>query len=121
MGGSGNSDVIAQIARGMANFAKCESRGTVQGLPCYLSPLNENIMLLICVSFMALAKTKLYSVAGYRKGRSLLFEDGALAWLIDNCAINSSSTRRHIELALCHLAQNGNLTACSLSYLVILF
>ncbi|MCL7041267.1 hypothetical protein MKW94_015911 [Papaver nudicaule] len=73
MGGSGNSDVIAQIARGMANFAKCESRGTVQG---------------------------------YRKGRSLLFEDGALPWLIDNCATNSSSTRRHIELALCHLAQN---------------
>lgn len=28
---SGNSDVIAQVARGIANFAKCESRGTNQG------------------------------------------------------------------------------------------
>lgn len=28
---SGNNDVIAQVARGMANFAKCESRGIVQG------------------------------------------------------------------------------------------
>ncbi|OVA18001.1 Armadillo [Macleaya cordata] len=75
MGRSGNSDVIAQIARGMANFAKCESRGTVQG---------------------------------YRKGPSLLLEDGALAWLIANCSITSASTRRHIELALCHLAQNDD-------------
>lgn len=29
---SGSIDVIAQVARGMANFAKCESRGIVQGL-----------------------------------------------------------------------------------------
>ncbi|XVE75408.1 hypothetical protein DITRI_Ditri12bG0091700 [Diplodiscus trichospermus] len=28
---SGNSDVVAQVARGMANFAKCESRAIVQG------------------------------------------------------------------------------------------
>ncbi|KAF6139890.1 hypothetical protein GIB67_009737 [Kingdonia uniflora] len=47
----GNSDVIAQVARGLANFAKCESRATVQG---------------------------------YRSGRLLLMEDGALSWLITN-------------------------------------
>ncbi|PPR84709.1 hypothetical protein GOBAR_AA36002 [Gossypium barbadense] len=71
-----NSDVVAQVARGMANFAKCESRAIVQG---------------------------------YRKGRSLLMEEGALEWLIGNCNIASASTRRHVELALCHLAQNkGN-------------
>ena len=29
---SGSNDVIAQVARGMANFAKCESRGILQGL-----------------------------------------------------------------------------------------
>lgn len=29
---SGNGDVIAQVARGLANFAKCESRGIIQGL-----------------------------------------------------------------------------------------
>nr|XP_011469637.1 PREDICTED: armadillo repeat-containing kinesin-like protein 1 isoform X2 [Fragaria vesca subsp. vesca] len=73
MARSGSSDVIAQVARGMANFAKCESRGTIQG---------------------------------HRKGHSLLLEDGALTWLISNSSTTSSSTKRHIELALCHLAQN---------------
>ncbi|KAM1594698.1 hypothetical protein ACFX15_000995 [Malus domestica] len=73
MGRSGSSDVIAQVARGLANFAKCESRGTIQG---------------------------------HRKGRSLLMDDGALTWLIINSNTASTSTRRHIELALCHLAQN---------------
>lgn len=29
---SESNDVIAQVARGMANFAKCESRGIVQGI-----------------------------------------------------------------------------------------
>ncbi|CAN1780267.1 Kinesin-like protein KIN-UC [Linum perenne] len=72
----GNLDVVAQVARGMANFAKCESRATFQG---------------------------------HRKGRSLLMDQGALEWLIANCNTASSSTRRHVEIALCHLAQNeGN-------------
>ncbi|CAN1339449.1 Kinesin-like protein KIN-UC [Linum perenne] len=72
----GNLDVVAQVARGMANFAKCESRATFQG---------------------------------HRKGRSLLMDQGALEWLMANCNTASASTRRHIELALCHLAQNeGN-------------
>ncbi|XP_016551215.2 kinesin-like protein KIN-UC isoform X1 [Capsicum annuum] len=76
MARSGNIEVIAQVARGLANFAKCESRGTIQG---------------------------------HRKGRSTLLEDGVLRWLITNSNSASSSTRRHIELALCHLAQNeGN-------------
>ncbi|MCD7455401.1 hypothetical protein HAX54_028050 [Datura stramonium] len=76
MARSGNIEVIAQVARGLANFAKCESRGTIQG---------------------------------HRKGRSTLMEDGVLRWLITNSNSPSSSTRRHIELALCHLAQNeGN-------------
>ncbi|KAG6734387.1 hypothetical protein I3842_01G270400 [Carya illinoinensis] len=70
---SGSSDVIAQVARGLANFAKCESRGIIQG---------------------------------HRTGRSLLMDDGSLAWLIANSNTASASTRRHIELALCHLAQN---------------
>ncbi|KAL3523496.1 hypothetical protein ACH5RR_016330 [Cinchona calisaya] len=69
----GNIDVIAQVARGMANFAKCESRGILQG---------------------------------NRRGCSPLVEDNALTWLIANSNTTSSSARRHIELALCHLAQN---------------
>ncbi|KAL4291028.1 hypothetical protein GQ457_14G022560 [Hibiscus cannabinus] len=70
---SGNSEVVAQVARGLANFAKCESRAIVKG---------------------------------HHKGRSLLMEDCALEWLIANSNIASASTRRHVELALCHLAQN---------------
>ncbi|KAK9283049.1 hypothetical protein L1049_011277 [Liquidambar formosana] len=73
MARSGNIDVVAQVARGMANFAKCESRAIIQG---------------------------------HRRGCSLLMEDAALTWLISNSNTTSASTRRHIELALCHLGQN---------------
>ncbi|XP_074309321.1 kinesin-like protein KIN-UC [Silene latifolia] len=77
MTGSANADVIAQVARGLANFAKCETREVIQG---------------------------------HKNGRSLLMEDGALTWLIVNSKTTSESTRRHIELALCHLAQNEDNT-----------
>ncbi|KAJ8422632.1 hypothetical protein Cgig2_009773 [Carnegiea gigantea] len=73
MARSANADVIAQVARGLANFAKCETREVIQG---------------------------------HKTEHSLLMEDGALAWLIVNSKTTSDSTRRHIELALCHLAQN---------------
>ncbi|GMG99433.1 hypothetical protein Nepgr_001273 [Nepenthes gracilis] len=73
----GNPDVVAQVARGLANFAKCETREVT---------------------------------LGNRKGQSLLMEDGALTWLIDNANTTSASARRHIELALCHLAQNEDNT-----------
>ncbi|KAF0914639.1 hypothetical protein E2562_030700 [Oryza meyeriana var. granulata] len=70
---TGHNEVIAQIARGMANFAKCESRVISQG---------------------------------HRKGRSILIEEGVLNWMVANSSAFSASTRRHIELAFCHLAQN---------------
>ncbi|KAL2892389.1 Kinesin-like protein KIN-UB [Bienertia sinuspersici] len=60
-------DVLAQIARGVANFAKCESRGTTQGT---------------------------------KTGKSLLLEDGALPWIVQNANNEASPIRRHIELAL---------------------
>ncbi|XVE64970.1 hypothetical protein DITRI_Ditri07aG0144500 [Diplodiscus trichospermus] len=69
----GHPDVLAQVARGIANFAKCESRAANQG-----------------------SKT----------GRSLLIEDGALPWIVQNANNDASPIRRHIELALCHLAQH---------------
>ncbi|KAK8538070.1 hypothetical protein V6N13_096141 [Hibiscus sabdariffa] len=69
----GHPDVLAQVARGIANFAKCESRASSQG-----------------------SKT----------GRSLLIEDGALPWIVQNANSDAPPIRRHIELALCHLAQN---------------
>uniref|UniRef100_A0A0A9EG25 Vacuolar protein 8 n=1 Tax=Arundo donax TaxID=35708 RepID=A0A0A9EG25_ARUDO len=74
---TGHDDVIAQIARGIANFAKCESRMLSRG---------------------------------HRKGRSLLIEDGVLTWMVANSNRFPPSTRRHIELAFCHLAQNDNNT-----------
>ncbi|GKA57109.1 kinesin-like protein KIN-UC [Tanacetum coccineum] len=74
---SGNNDVIAQVARGLANFAKCESRAITQG---------------------------------HKKGQSLLMDEGVLTWLLANSNIASISTQRHIELALCHLAQNEDNT-----------
>ncbi|KAL0401794.1 UNVERIFIED_CONTAM: Kinesin-like protein KIN-UA [Sesamum latifolium] len=70
---SGNADVVAQVARGLANFAKCESRRIMQGR---------------------------------FKSRSLLMDDGALPWLVANLNTSSTATRRHMELAICHLAQN---------------
>ncbi|KAK6130142.1 hypothetical protein DH2020_036121 [Rehmannia glutinosa] len=67
-------DVLAQVARGIANFAKCESRASTQ--------------------------------AGTKSGRSVLIEDGALPWIVQNANNEASPIRRHIELALCHLAQH---------------
>ncbi|TYG54896.1 hypothetical protein ES288_D09G227800v1 [Gossypium darwinii] len=69
----GHPGVLAQVARGIANFAKCESRASAQG-----------------------SKT----------GRSLLIEDGALPWIVQNANNDASPIRRHIELAVCHLAQH---------------
>ncbi|XP_031267013.1 kinesin-like protein KIN-UA [Pistacia vera] len=69
----GHPDVLAQVARGIANFAKCESRASTQGT---------------------------------KSGRSLLIDDGALPWIVQNANNEASPIRRHIELALCHLAQH---------------
>ncbi|XP_057807424.1 kinesin-like protein KIN-UB [Salvia miltiorrhiza] len=66
-------DVLSQVARGIANFAKCESRASTQGS---------------------------------RHGRSLLIDDGALPWIVQNANSEASLIRRHVELALCHLAQH---------------
>ncbi|EHA8586399.1 Kinesin-like protein KIN-UA [Cocos nucifera] len=92
---SGNNDVIAQIARGMANFAKCESRGIKQDIVCSALAFSE-----------MLGQPIAQITAGYKRGRSLLIEDGALNWMISNSTTFSAPIRRHIELALCHLAQN---------------
>ncbi|XP_047966592.1 kinesin-like protein KIN-UC [Salvia hispanica] len=69
----GNTEVVAQVARGLANFSKCESRRIMKG---------------------------------HWRGRSLLMEDGGLSWLVANLKTASALTRRHLELAICHLAQN---------------
>ncbi|KAL6322484.1 hypothetical protein AAG906_009783 [Vitis piasezkii] len=69
----GHPDVLSQVARGIANFAKCESRASSQGT---------------------------------KTGRSFLIEDGALQWIVQNANNEASPIRRHIELALCHLAQH---------------
>ncbi|XP_060218809.1 kinesin-like protein KIN-UB [Lycium barbarum] len=70
---SRHPDVLSQVARGIANFAKCESRASAQG---------------------------------QKAGRSSLIEDGALTWIVQNSNNEASMIRRHVELALCHLAQH---------------
>ncbi|EER89151.1 hypothetical protein BDA96_10G031600 [Sorghum bicolor] len=69
----GHPDVLAQVARGIANFAKCESRAATQG---------------------------------NKVGKSLLIDDGSLPWIVKNANNEAAPIRRHIELALCHLAQH---------------
>ncbi|KAK4385642.1 Kinesin-like protein KIN-UA [Sesamum angolense] len=50
--------------------------------------------------------SKQFGTPGRFKGRSLLMDDGALPWLVANLNTSSTATRRHMELAVCHLAQN---------------
>ncbi|KAH6820558.1 armadillo repeat kinesin 3 [Perilla frutescens var. hirtella] len=78
-------DVLAQVARGIANFAKCESRASNQGT---------------------------------KTGKSVLIEDGALPWIVQNANNEASPIRRHIELALCHLAQHGKYLTAFYVYLI---
>nr|CAB3466899.1 unnamed protein product [Digitaria exilis] len=44
---------------------------------------------------------------GNKVGKSLLIDDGALPWIVKNANNEAAPIRRHIELALCHLAQHG--------------
>lgn len=122
---SRHPDVLAQVARGIANFAKCESRGAAQGeftLPMYCSRMNFTFTsyLHICVHAQPLTQKsgKFHRFSnvdgwhedvsvGYKLGRSLLIDDGALPWIVANANNDASPIRRHIELALCHLAQHG--------------
>lgn len=56
--------------------------------------------------------------------RSLLIEDGALPWIVQNANSEASPIRRHIELALCHLAQRGefaHLFAPFFSFLICIY
>lgn len=49
---------------------------------------------------------------GIKNGKSLLIEDGALPWIVKNANNEASTIRRHIELALCHMAQHGMFSFC---------
>lgn len=40
-----------------------------------------------------------------------MIEDGALPWIVQNANNEAAPIRRHLELALCHLAQHGNETS----------
>ena len=91
----GNTEVVAQVARGLANFSKCESRRIMKGIIIHMVYLTMNY---IPLNIFA---------PGHWRGRSLLMEDGGLSWLVANLKTASALTRRHLELAICHLAQNG--------------
>ncbi|CAL0324555.1 unnamed protein product [Lupinus luteus] len=78
----GHPDVLSQVARGIANFAKCESRASSQGK---------------------------------KSDKSFLIEDGALPWIVQNANNEAAAIKRHMELALCHLAQHENLNITELN------
>ncbi|KAI3735264.1 hypothetical protein L6452_14756 [Arctium lappa] len=44
--------------------------------------------------------------ARIKSGKSHLIEDGALPWIVKNANNEASPIRRHIELALCYMAQH---------------
>ncbi|KAI3769478.1 hypothetical protein L6452_00581 [Arctium lappa] len=80
-------DVLAQVARGIANFAKCELRAQLK--------------------------------VGIKSGKSHLIEDGALPWIVKNANNEASPIRRHIELALCHMAQHAIFQLPKLEFLSV--
>lgn len=49
----------------------------------------------------------MHQLTGTKRGKSLLIEDGALSWIVQNAKTETTAIKRHIELALCHLAQHG--------------
>lgn len=57
----------------------------------------------ICVDISGLS----HLFSGSKVGKSLLIDDGALPWIVKNANNEAAPIRRHIELALCHLAQHG--------------
>lgn len=57
---------------------------------------------------------------GTKAGKSFLIEDGALPWIVQNANNEASTIKRHIELALCHLAQHGSLSLSLISELLSL-
>lgn len=59
-----------------------------------------------CITFWS-NHVQPYYFLGAKSGRSLLIEDGALPWIVQNANDEAAPIRRHIELALCHLAQHG--------------
>ncbi|VVA91094.1 unnamed protein product [Arabis nemorensis] len=57
------------------------------------------------IANFALCETR-SSTQGTKNGKSLLIEDGALSWIVQNAKTETSATRRHIELALCYLGKH---------------
>lgn len=143
----GHPDVLSQVARGIANFAKCESRACTQGknlCPKHVispAPVPSNVFNYCCslsaicgqnwnlmpnepsdhlcwptigfefpldeVSTFSCLISICWPSIGIKSGRSILIEDGALPWIVQNANDEAAPIRRHIELALCHLAQHG--------------
>ncbi|RVX01028.1 Kinesin-like protein KIN-UB [Vitis vinifera] len=68
---------------------------------------NASLEHLVKVSHLCGPATNLLPLStGTKTGRSFLIEDGALQWIVQNANNEASPIRRHIELALCHLAQH---------------
>ncbi|GAB4855921.1 Beta-galactosidase 8 [Ancistrocladus abbreviatus] len=105
---SGDIDLQMQAAKVVANLAvedvsqeKIVNEGGLDALLMLLRSSKH-------ITILKVASSAIDNLAmnGLQKGRSFLVDDGALTWLIENSSSTSDSTRPHIELALCHLAQN---------------
>ena len=70
----------------------------------------------ICMIYLSSGVFWFSNGTGSKTGRSLLIEDGALPWIVQNANNDASPIRRHIELALCHLAQHGKACFFSTSF-----
>ncbi|MBA0741301.1 hypothetical protein Gogos_014465, partial [Gossypium gossypioides] len=104
-------DVLSQVARGIANFAKCESRASTNG-KSWICCMPLLTFFSKYQSFSLIASSTKWSphssrvTSGIRSGISLLIDEGALPWIVQNANNDAAPIRRHIELALCHLAQH---------------
>ncbi|KAH9703951.1 kinesin-like protein KIN-UC [Citrus sinensis] len=101
------SGAIANLAMNEKLHTMLEEDGAIKALLAMVRSGNIDVIAQVARGLANFAKCESRAIVqGQRKGRSHLMEDSALEWLIANSKTNSASTRRHVELALCHLAQN---------------
>lgn len=75
----------------------------------HFSLVPSNITACLATIFWSVSHMIGFQLAGTKIGKSVLIEDGGLPWIVQNANNEASPIRRHIELALCHLAQHGKI------------
>jgi len=83
-----------------------------ENISCFREKISEIEVVWVSYNYRS-------SLTGIKSGRSFLIEDGALPWIVQNANNEAAPIRRHIELALCHLAQHGNETLIMFQFFLI--